>query len=178
MNKICDRVLISAIICGVMVLSQVTPALADNVVTVSSLPSSSSQYTISNNQNKTSVTTAVEPGDEVTVNRGTTPIITAAANVQTSDTVTSQSVSTVSSSESTKATIPVIDAVDTIEASNLKKAAASEQNSTADSTEKIGVLDITLLDLSLSSQAVAATEVGYCVILSSSPTGLATDIKG
>ncbi len=114
MNKIWNRVLASAMMCGVMTLSPATPALADNVVTVSSLPSSASQYTTSNNQNKSSVTTAVEPGDEVNLNKAATPIISAAVNVQTANTVTAQSISTVSTSESGKVTIPVINAADTL----------------------------------------------------------------
>ena len=177
MNKIWNRVLASAMMCGVMTLSPATQALADNVVTVSSLPSSASQYTTSNNQNKSSVTTAVEPGDEVNLNKAATPIISAAVNVQTANTVTAQSVSTVSTSESGKVTIPVINAADTIEASNAKKAAASEQKTASASTEKIGIIDTTLENLSLSAQAIAATEEGFCVILSSSPAGLLTDMK-
>ncbi len=178
MNKKMGELLVSMMLCGVMISGFAIPALADNVVTVSSLPSSASSYTTSDNQNKASVTTAVEPGDEVTLNKITTPIITADVNVTTSNAVTTQSVSTVSSSESGKITIPVINADDTIEAYNAKNAVASEQNSTAVSTEKIGIVDTTLGNINLGSQAVAASEVGYCVILSSTPTGLMSDIKG
>ena len=175
MNKKMGELLVSMMLCGVMISGFAIPALADNVVTVSSLPSSASSYTTSDNQNKASVTTAVEPGDEVTLNKITTPIITADVNVTTSNAVTTQSVSTVSSSESGKVTIPVINAADTIEAYNAKNAASSEQKSTAATTEKTVIVDTTLESISFSGQT--ATEVGFCVILSSSPTGLMTDIS-
>ena len=175
MNKIPGKLLVSMMLSGVMISGFAIPALAENVVTVSSLPSSASSSTSSNNQNKTSVTSAIESGDGVASNKSATPIITAVANVQTANVVTSQSVSTVSSSESGKVTIPVINAADTIEAYNTKNAASSEQKSTAATTEKTVIVDTTLESISFSGQT--ATEVGFCVILSSSPTGLMTDIS-
>ena len=176
MNKIPGKILVSMMLSGVLISGFAIPAMADNVVTVSSLPSSTSAYTTSNSQNKSFAAIGVEPGSEVASGKAVTPVITAAVNVQTAETITTQNVSSASSSESSKVTIPVINAADTIEASNTKKAAANEEKTEAVSTEKIGVVDATLGNISLSSQAVAATEVGYCVILSSSPTGLMTDL--
>ena len=178
MNKIWDRFLVSAMVCGVMALNSAILSLADNVVTVSSLPSSASVYTASVSDSKASVSTGIEPGSEYTSGKETTPIITAAVDAQTAASVTAQSAATVSATEYSKVTVPVINAVGTIEASDVKVADAGEEKPAAVSTEKIGIVDATLENISLGSQAVAASEVGYCVILSSSPTGLMTDIKG
>ncbi len=193
MRKKSDNILSTLMISCAASMISVICAHAD-VVTVSSLPgttvsASTMSVTSSQSINRTQVNVVEVSGTSGEakslaagidksndINKQTTPVIT--ASVSLADSQKSYSTAGISANERT---VPVIDAVsalnDDTDAHN-ETTISNSYSTYSQSIEWASVVEAIGGTEDKAAQQATTSEVGFCVVLSSSPTGMMKDITG
>ncbi len=182
MKKLGKKVLLT-FMCGIISCTSANSALAANVVTVSSVPGETSSFTAVSNASSSS--NYVSSMTAASISKTSKSNVVAA--VGTPDSAT-ESVSTVTSSTAVKSsntyttrTVPVITAVNAIDdnGSTSNDVNVSTYTDNTQNRKEVAVIEATgNYDDSAAQASLESSTMGFCVILSSSPTGTMKDITG